>query len=107
MQGGKVMKKIEVIINRGKVDSLYTALARTECPGLVVHEMDCVNRIISSEQELRKRKGRSSLASKAKIEILSGDDDIDRLVDAICTSGAVSGTGDDRIYVCTAETPTL
>jgi nitrogen regulatory protein P-II 1 len=98
------MKKIEIIINHGKVSSLYTALAKTECPGLIVHEMECVNRTISIEQELRKGKGRRPLTSKAKIEILSGDEDIDRLVETICASGAISETADDRIYVCPVET---
>lgn len=101
------MKKIEVILNHGKVDSLYSALAEMDCPGLVVYEMECINRIISTEQELRKRRGRSSLASQAKIEILSRDDDIDRLVETIRTSGALGENGDDRIYICPVETPAM
>jgi nitrogen regulatory protein PII len=101
------MKKIEVIMNHGKVDSLYAALAKTEWPGLIVHEMECVNRTISLDQETRRRKGRSSLTSKAKIEILSGDGDIDRLVETICASGIISEAGDERIYVSPVETATL
>jgi nitrogen regulatory protein P-II 1 len=101
------MKKIEVIISHGKVSNLYAALAKTECPGLIVHEMECINRIISIEEERRKRKGRSSLMSKAKIEILSADDDIGRLVETIYASGAITETGDDRIYLCPVETAAL
>jgi nitrogen regulatory protein P-II 1 len=99
------MKKIEVITSHGKLSDLYAALAKTEYPGLIVYETECINRQIGIEQELRKMKGRNNLITKTKIEIIAGDDDIDRLVDTIYASGAAGDAGDDRVFICTVEKP--
>jgi nitrogen regulatory protein P-II 1 len=55
------------------------------------------------EQEFRGKKYRTSLMTKAKIEIIANDEDVDRLVDTICEAALTGKAGDGKIFVSPVE----
>ena len=93
------MKKIEAIIRPAKVGDVYAALGAVACPGLTISEIEGQGRQKGVEQEFRGKKYRTSLMTKAKIEIIANDEDVDRLVDAICEAALTGKEGDGKIFV--------
>jgi nitrogen regulatory protein P-II 1 len=55
------------------------------------------------EQEFRGKKYRTSLMTKAKIEIIANDEDVERLVDTICEAALTGKPGDGKIFVYPVE----
>ena len=97
------MKKIEAIIRPAKVGDVYAALANAGCPGLTVSEIEGQGKQKGVEQEFRGKKYRTSLMTKAKIEIIANDEDVDRLVDVICEAALTGKAGDGKILVSPVE----
>ena len=97
------MKKIEAIIRPAKVGDVYAALGDAGCPGLTISEIEGQGKQKGVEQEFRGKKYRTSLMTKAKIEIIANDEDVDRLVDAICEAALTGKEGDGKIFVCPVE----
>ena len=97
------MKKIEAIIRPAKVNEVYVALAEANCPGLTISEIEGQGKQKGVEQEFRGKKYRTSLMTKAKIEIIAHDEDVERLVDAICASALTGKAGDGKIFVYPVE----
>ncbi len=97
------MKKIEAIIRPAKVNDVYAALGGAGCPGLTVTEIEGQGKQKGVEQEFRGKKYRTSLMTKAKIEIIANDEDVDRLVDTICEAALTGKAGDGKIFVYPVE----
>jgi nitrogen regulatory protein P-II 1 len=97
------MKKIEAIIRPAKVGDVYAALANAGCPGLTVSEIEGQGTQKGVEQEFRGKKYRTSLMTKAKIEIIANDEDVERLVDVICEAALTGKAGDGKIFVSPVE----
>ena len=97
------MKKIEAIIRPAKVGDVYAALADAGCPGLTISEIEGQGKQKGVEQEFRGKKYRTSLMTKAKIEIVANDEEVDRLVDAICEAALTGKEGDGKIFVSPVE----
>jgi len=98
-----MMKKIEAMIRPAKVGDVYTALAEAGCPGLTISEIEGQGEQKGVEQEFRGKKYRTALMTKAKLEIIANDEDIERLIEAICTAAATGQAGDGRIFVYPVE----
>jgi nitrogen regulatory protein P-II 1 len=94
-----MMKKIEAIIRPAKVNDVYVALAEAGCPGLTISEIEGQGKQKGVEQEFRGKKYRTSLMTKAKIEIIANDEDVEKLVEAICSSALTEKAGDGKIFV--------
>jgi nitrogen regulatory protein P-II 1 len=97
------MKKIEAIIRPAKVGDVYAALGNAGCPGLTVSEAEGQGTQKGVEQEFRGKKYRTPLMTKAKIEIIANDEDVDRLVDVICEAALTGKAGDGKILVSPVE----
>ncbi len=97
------MKKIEAIIRPAKVGDVYAALGAAGCPGLTISEVEGQGKQKGVEQEFRGKKYRTSLMTKAKIEIIANDEDVDRLVDAICEAALTGKEGDGKVFVSPVE----
>jgi len=97
------MKKIEAIIRPAKVGDVYAALGNAGCPGLTVSEIEGQGTQKGVEQEFRGKKYRTSLMTKAKIEIIANDEDVERLVDTICEAALTGKPGDGKIFVYPVE----
>ncbi len=97
------MKKIEAIIRPTKVGDVYVALGSAGCPGLTISETEGQGRQKGVEQEFRGKKYRTSLMTKAKIEIIANDEDVEKLVDAICEAAMTGKEGDGKIFIYPVE----
>ena len=97
------MKKIEAIIRPAKVGDVYAALGNAGCPGLTVTEIEGQGTQKGVEQEFRGKKYRTPLMTKAKIEIIANDEDVERLVDTICEAALTGKAGDGKIFVYPVE----
>jgi len=97
------MKKIEAIIRPAKVGDVYAALGNVGCPGLTVTEIEGQGTQKGVEQEFRGKKYRTPLMTKAKIEIIANDEDVERLVEAICEAALTGKAGDGKIFVSPVE----
>ena len=97
------MKKIEAIIRPAKVGDVYAALGSAGCPGFTISEIEGQGRQKGVEQEFRGKKYRTSLTTKARIEIVANDEDVDRLVSVICEAALTGEAGDGKISVYPVE----
>jgi nitrogen regulatory protein P-II 1 len=97
------MKKIEAIIRPAKVGDVYAALAEVGCPGLTISEIEGQGKQKGVEQEFRGKKYRTELMTKAKVEIIANDEDVEKLVDAICAAALTEKAGDGKIFVYPIE----
>ncbi len=97
------MKKIEAVIRPTKAGDVYTALGGTNCPGLMMTEIEGHGRQQGVEQEFRGRKYKTGLLTKAKIEIVANDEDVDRIVKVIRDAALTGKEGDGKIFVYTID----
>ena len=97
------MKKIEAIIRPAKTGDVYEALGGVGCPGLMIYEIEGQGKQKGVEQEFRGKKYKTELLTKAKIEIVANDEDVDRIVAAIREAAMTGKEGDGRIFIYSIE----
>jgi nitrogen regulatory protein P-II 1 len=97
------MKKIEAVIRPTKAGDVYAALGGANCPGLMITEIEGHGRQQGVEQEFRGKKYKTELLTKAKIEIVANDEDVDRIVKTICDAALTGKEGDGKIFVYTID----
>jgi nitrogen regulatory protein P-II 1 len=97
------MKKIEAIIRPAKVGEVYAALEKVGCPGLMFSEIEGQGKQKGVVQEFRGKEYRTELLTKAKIEIIVDDQDLDKIIQAIGSSAVTGKEGDGRIFIYTIE----
>ena len=97
------MKKIEAIIRPTKTGDVYDALEEAGCPGLMIYEIEGQGKQKGVEQEFRGKKYKTELLTKAKLEIVANDEDVDRIVAAIRGAAMTGKEGDGRIFIFPIE----
>ncbi|MGD0230799.1 MAG: P-II family nitrogen regulator [Syntrophorhabdales bacterium] len=97
------MKKIEAIIRPTKTGDVYAALGGAGCPGLMMTEIEGQGRQKGVEQQFRGKTYKTELLTKAKIEIVANDEDVDRIVAVIREAALTGKEGDGKIFVYTIE----
>ncbi len=90
------MKKIEAIIRPTKVGDVYEALDNAGLPGLMITEIEGHGKQKGLEQEFHGKKYKVPLMTKAKIEIVANDEDVDKIIKAICGAAMTGKAGDGR-----------
>jgi nitrogen regulatory protein P-II 1 len=93
------MKKIEAIIRPAKVGDVYAALEKVGCPGLMFSEIEGHGKQKGIEQEFRGKRYNTALLTKAKLEIVANNEDVDKIVKAICGAATMGKAGDGRIFI--------
>jgi len=97
------MKKIEAVIRPTKVGDVYEALDNAGLPGLMITEIEGHGKQKGLEQEFHGKKYKVPLMTKAKLEIVANDEDVDKIIKAICGAAMTGKAGDGRIFVSTIE----
>lgn len=93
------MKRIDAFIKPFKLDEVKSALAEVGILGMSVSEVRGFGRQRGHSEIYRGAEYKVEFMPKIKIELVVGDDDMERAVDAIL-EGAKSGqTGDGKIFV--------
>ncbi len=93
------MKKIEAIIRPTKLGDVCAALEKVGHPGLMITEIEGHGKQKGIEQEFRGKTYKTELITKAKIELVVKDGDVDKTVKAIRESALTGKVGDGKIFV--------
>ena len=97
------MKKIEAIIRPAKVGTVCEALDKLGHPGLMVTEVEGHGHQKGLEQQFRGKTYKVEFMTKARIQIVVNDSDVDKTIDAICAAAVTGQVGDGKIFVYPVE----
>ena len=97
------MKKVECIIRPFKVDDVKEALREIGVQGMTVSEVRGFGRQKGHTELYRGSEYTIEFIPKLKIEVVIGDDDVDKVIEAILQSASTGKIGDGKIFVTTVE----
>ena len=95
------MKKIEAIIRPEKVDDVRKAIEAVGYPGITITEAQGHGKQKGVVQQWRGESYRVEFLPKVKLEIVAGESDSERIVQAIVKTARTNGgaVGDGKIFV--------
>ena len=93
------MKRITAVIKPFKLDEVREALAEVGLTGLTVTEVKGFGRQKGHTELYRGAEYVVDFLPKVKIEIVVGDDMVEKVVEAISTSARTGKIGDGKIFV--------
>jgi len=93
------MNKIEAIIKPFKLDEVKEALAEIGIQGMTVSEVKGFGRQKGQTEIFRGSEYTVDFVPKIKLEIVVGDDAVDRVVKAIQETAKTGKIGDGKIFV--------
>ena len=93
------MKKIEAIIRPAKVGDVCDALDKVGHPGVMITEVEGHGKQKGIETEIRGKKYKVELMTKARIEIVDKDGDVENIIKAICEAAFTGKVGDGKIFI--------
>ena len=102
-RGWSAMKKIEAIIKPFKLDEVKEALQEIGLQGITVTEAKGFGRQKGHTELYRGAEYVVDFLPKVKIEIVLGDDMLDKAVDAIRRAAQTGRIGDGKIFVSNIE----
>ena len=97
------MKKIEAIIKPFKLDEVKEALQEIGLQGITVTEAKGFGRQKGHTELYRGAEYVVDFLPKVKVEIVLGDELVDKAVEAIQTSAKTGRIGDGKIFITTVE----
>jgi nitrogen regulatory protein PII len=97
------MKKIEAIIKPFKLEEVKDALAEVGIEGMTVSEVKGFGRQKGHTEIYRGSEYTVDFLPKIKIELVVGDQQSDRAVEAILKSAKTGKIGDGKIFVSAIE----
>ncbi len=92
------MKKIEAIIRPHKLDEVRTALGNL-ISGMSVVEMRGFGRQRGHSEVYRGAEYKIDFVPKIRLEIVCKDEDVENLINVICTSAQTGKIGDGKIFI--------
>jgi nitrogen regulatory protein P-II 1 len=101
--GRRSVKKIEAIIKPFKLDEVKEALQEVGLQGITVTEAKGFGRQKGHAELYRGAEYIVDFLPKVKIEIVIGDDLVDRAIDAIRRAAQTGRIGDGKIFVSNIE----
>ena len=93
------MKKIEAIVRPEKLEEVRKAIEAVGYPGLTITEAEGHGKQKGVVQQWRGETYRVEFLPKVKLEIVVGDGDVDRIVQAIIKAAKTGAVGDGKIFV--------
>ena len=93
------MKKIEAIIRPEKIDDVRQAIEAVGYPGITITEAQGHGKQKGVVQQWRGESYRVEFLPKVKLELVVGDSDVERIVQAIIQSAKTGAVGDGKIFV--------
>ncbi|HUI29814.1 MAG TPA: P-II family nitrogen regulator [Candidatus Acidoferrales bacterium] len=97
------MKKIEAIIRPFKIDDVREALVEIGIKGMTITEVKGYGRQKGHTEMYRGSEYQIDFLPKMKIEIISPDDSVDKIVETIIKSAKTGQVGDGKIFVYPVE----
>jgi nitrogen regulatory protein P-II 1 len=93
------MKKIEAIVRHHKVDEVKEALIAVGLQGMTVTEVRGFGRQRGHTETYRGTEYKVDFVPKVKIEIVVGDELVDKALSAIVSAAKTGQVGDGKIFV--------
>lgn len=97
------MKKIEAIIKPFKLDEVKKALNENDVKGMTITEVKGFGRQKGHTELYRGAEYTIDFLPKVKIEIVTSDDNVQKVVDTIKKSAMTGKIGDGKIFVSTVD----
>ena len=97
------MKKIEAIIKPFKLDDVREALAEVGITGMTVSEVKGFGRQKGHTELYRGAEYMVDFLPKVKLDIVLGDEDVDRAIEVIVKTAQTGKIGDGKIFVTEVE----
>ncbi len=97
------MKKVEAIIRVGKLNAVKAALEEIKHPGLTVTNVRGHGVQKGITETWRGKSIKIDLLDKVKIEVVSPDKDVNKIISAIVEEGKTGNVGDGKIFVTTVD----
>lgn len=97
------MKMVHAVIRPEKLDGVKKALEEAGCEGFTVYEVRGRGRQRGVSWKVRGSEYRIDLLPKVKIEVVVKDEDIEKVIDLICSNARTGFTGDGKIFVIDVE----
>lgn len=93
------MKKIEAIIRPEKLDEVRKAIEGVGYPGITITEAEGHGKQKGVTQQWRGESYRVDFLPKVKLEIVAGENDAERIIQAIIRAAKTGAVGDGKIFV--------
>ena len=97
------MKKIEAIIRPAKVGAVCEALDTLGHPGIMVTEIEGHGHQKGLEQQFRGKTYKVEFMTKARLQVVVNDPDVDKTIEAIRSAALTGQVGDGKIFVYPVE----
>jgi nitrogen regulatory protein P-II 1 len=97
------MKKIEAIIRPTKVGAVCEALEKIGHPGIMLTELEGHGKQKGVEQQFRGKTYKVDFMTKARLEVVVNDPDVDKTVEAIRLAALTEEVGDGKIFIYPVE----
>ena len=97
------MKLITAVVKPFKLDEVKDALKEAGIVGITVTEVRGFGRQSGHTETYRGTEYNVAFVPKVKLEILTGDGDVDRIVAVIADAARTEKIGDGKIWVTTVE----
>ena len=97
------MKKVEAIIKPFKLDDVREALSEVGIDGMTVSEVKGFGRQKGHTELYRGAEYMVDFLPKVKLEVVVGDDDVERCIEAIMETAQTGKIGDGKIFITDIE----
>ncbi|MCQ8877810.1 nitrogen regulatory protein P-II [Pseudoalteromonas shioyasakiensis] len=97
------MKKIEAIIKPFKLDDVREALSEVGITGMTVSEVKGFGRQKGHTELYRGAEYMVDFLPKVKLDIVLGDENVDRAIEVIVNTAQTGKIGDGKIFVTDVE----
>jgi nitrogen regulatory protein P-II 1 len=97
------MTKIEAIVQPGKFESVKEALVTLGVEGITVSEARGHGRQKGHAEVFRGREYSIDLLPKIKIEVVVGDENVEKVIDVIASTASTGKIGDGKIFTYKVE----
>jgi nitrogen regulatory protein P-II 1 len=97
------MKKIEAIVRTTKVGDVCAALDRVGHPGVMVTEIEGHGKQKGVEQQFRGKTYKVEFMTKGMLQVVVRDEDVEKIVNAICEAAFTGEVGDGKIFIYPVE----
>jgi nitrogen regulatory protein P-II 1 len=97
------MKRIEAIVRPTKVNEVYAALEQVGHPGMMISEIEGHGKTKGIEQTVRGKTYKVDFITKARIELVVEDAEVNDIISAIQKAAYTGQIGDGKIFVHAIE----
>lgn len=97
------MKKIEAIVRPEKVSAVCDVLEKVGHPGVMISEIEGHGKQRGLERNVLGKTYKVDLLTKARIEVVVKDTDLDKIVKAVQQAAYTGNVGDGKIFISTID----